>query len=91
MKYKICSFITLFFFMFNVHASISHDVEHEYHAGNKLEHNISDCLSKYNFNKLHNYDKSPCISLLSLNEYFEKVIATIFLPINFSYYNSRAP
>lgn len=91
MKYKIYSFITLFFFLFFAHASISHDVEHDYHANNKLEHNIGDCLGKYNFNQLHNYNKSPYILLLSLNDYLKKVIVTIFFPIKFFYFNSCAP
>lgn len=91
MKYKLCSFIATFFFLFNVHASISHDVEHKYHINNKLEHNISDCLVKYNISKSVFFNKSPYLPLLLVDDYFEKVTRINFFPVKFFYYNSRAP
>ena len=91
-KKNIQLFIVLFALLFNVQASLSHDVEHVFHAtNNELEHDNEDCLLKHNLVTSNGLEKSFRFDLSSENGFIDNNKVTSFLVVRFTLYQSRAP
>ena len=91
-KKNIQLFIVLFALLFNVQASLSHDVEHVFHGANtELEHDNEDCLLKHNLVTSNGLEKSYRFDFSSENGFSDNNKVTSFLVARFSLYQSRAP
>jgi len=91
-KKNIQLFIVLFALLFNVQASLSHDVEHVfYDANTELEHDNEDCLLKHNLVTSNGLEKTFRFDLSSENGFSDNNKVTSFLVARFSLYQSRAP
>ena len=85
-------FLVLFALLFNVQASLSHDVEHLFHeANNEIGHDSEDCLLKHNLVTSNSLEKSLDFYLASGNIFLENNPVTNVLVARFSAYQSRAP
>ena len=91
-KKNIHLFLVLFALLFNVQASLSHDVEHAFHEINKdIGHDNEDCLLKHNLVTSNGLEKSLNFYLASGNIFLENNQVTNVLAARFSAYQSRAP
>lgn len=85
-------FLVLFALLFNVQASLSHDVEHVFHeANNETGHDSEDCLLKHNLVTSNGLEKSLNFYLASENIFLENNQVTNVLVARFSAYQTRAP